>query len=75
MKHLALLVCAALALAACEKVQSGATTRKTDTQPWDVGQNPFVAPGWKTNDAAAWESQIRERAAAQNEYTRTSARQ
>jgi hypothetical protein len=72
-----LLLAAALivALVACEKTQSGPSVRKSDTKAWDAAQNPFVAPGWKTNDEASWESQMRERAAWQNEYPRVSGRQ
>lgn len=75
MKPILLMIGVAVALAACEKPQSGPSARKTDTKPWDTGQSLFVAPGWKANDEASWESQIRERAAQQNEYARVSGRQ
>lgn len=74
MKQLLIVIGLVFALVACEKTQSGPTARKTDTKPWDAAQNQFVAPGWKANDEASWESQIRERAAWQNEYTRVSGR-
>jgi hypothetical protein len=72
-----ILVAAALvvALAACgEKAQNGPSLRKSDTPPWNAAQDPFVAPGWKSGDEASWESQMRERAASQNEYLRVSPR-
>jgi len=63
------------ALAACgEKPQSGPSARKVDTEPWHAAQDPFVAPGWKAGDRASWESQMQQRAAAQNEYMRVAPR-
>ena len=76
MKRILIVAGLMVALAACgEKPQSGPTVRKTDAKAWDAAQNPFVAPGWKAGDEASWESQIRERAAWQNEYPRVPPRQ
>jgi hypothetical protein len=65
----------AIVLVACEKAQTAPSARKPDAKPWSASQNPFVAPGWKAGDEASWESQIHERAAWQNEYSRVSGRQ
>ena len=75
MKKILIVAGLAIALVACEKPQSGPSVRKADTKAWNTAQNPFVAPGWKVNDEASWESQMHERAAWQNEYSRVSARQ
>jgi hypothetical protein len=63
----------AVALVACEKTQTAPSVRKPDTKVWDTAKNPYVAPGFKANDQASWESQIKERAAWQNEYPRVTA--
>jgi hypothetical protein len=63
-----------LVLVACERAQTAPSARKPDAEPWNVAQNPFVVPGWKANDEASWVAQMRERAAAQNEYLRVSPR-
>jgi hypothetical protein len=65
----------AVFLAACEKPQNAPTARKADTKAWDAAQNPFVVPGWKSGDQASWESQMRNRAAGQNEYSSAMPRQ
>ena len=57
-----------LALAACERTQTAPSARKPDAEPWVGAATPFTAPGWKPGDQASWESQIRNRAASQNEY-------
>jgi hypothetical protein len=57
-----------LALAACERAQTP-NARKPDSEPWVSTATPFTAPGWKPGDQASWESQMRNRAAKQNEYS------
>jgi hypothetical protein len=71
MKSILIAVVLAMTLAACERTQSGPSARGRDTEPWDAAQDPFVVPGWKSGDAASWESQIRNRTSEQNEYLRT----
>ncbi|MBC7941511.1 MAG: hypothetical protein H7Z19_17455 [Chitinophagaceae bacterium] len=58
-------------LSACTETPQ--TLRKTDAKAWDAAQNGFVAPGWKSGDQSSWEEQMRNRAQAQNEYTRAPA--
>ena len=75
MKVVLIAVGLSLALAACgERAQSGPSMRKSDTPPWDAAQDPFVVPGWKSGNEASWESQMRDRAAEQNEYSRITPR-
>lgn len=65
------LIGAALALAGCtEKPQT--VGAKTDSQPWNTQATGFTAPGFKAGEADAWQTQMRRRAAAQNEYARSS---
>jgi hypothetical protein len=63
---------AALALSACGEKTVGAA-KKSDVPAYQgsTGPSAFVANGWKAGDQAAWEQQLRHRAQAQNEYTRT----
>jgi hypothetical protein len=76
MKRMLLAAGLVLAVAGCgERTQSGPSHRKTDTVAWDAAQNPFVAPGWTAGDETSWQSQIRDRTASQNEYSRVSPRQ
>jgi len=67
-KYTLIAVVLVLALAACERAQTGPSARKPDSEPWVSAATPFTAPGWKPGDQASWESQIRNRAAKQNEY-------
>jgi hypothetical protein len=67
---LAAVTAAMFALSACEKPQT-AQTRKSDTKAWTGADNAFAASGWKAGDQTSWEEQMRLRAQAQNEYTRT----
>lgn len=64
-----------LLLAACgDKVQVGAApAKKADAQAWEGAGNAYAAEGWKAGDKASWESQMRNRAQAQNEYNRSAA--
>jgi hypothetical protein len=57
-------------LAACGEPAQTATTRKVDTKPWQGPDNVYTANGWKAGDRANWDEQLRQRAQAQNEYTR-----
>ena len=75
MRQIFFVVALVVVLVACEKTQTAPSARKPDAKAWSVAQNPFVAPGWKAGDEASWESEIRERAAWQNEYSRVSGRQ
>ena len=57
-------------LAACgEKPQTA--SHKPDLEPWRGQATAFTAPGWKQDDQASWELQIRQRNQGQNEYART----
>ena len=58
-------------LAGCTEQPQTANPRKSDTVAWQGADNPYGAPGWKAGDKANWEEQIRMRAQAQNEYTKT----
>ena len=64
-----------IALAACtEKPQGqGESGRKVDAAAWsasDSAKPGFAASGWKGGDKAAWETQLRARNQAQNDYAR-----
>ena len=72
MLRAAFVVAAGALLAACggpAATETGA--RKTGAPAYQGAQNPFVAEGWKPGDEASWEQQMRNRAQAQNEYSRT----
>lgn len=69
--RVAALAALALAFAGCTEKPQTSGTRKADTQPWQGAQASFTAPSWKAGDEASWESQMRARAQAQNEYQRT----
>jgi hypothetical protein len=65
----------ALGLAACgesEQVvvyKQGKYQGKPDTRPWD--NEPIAGGGqWSKGDRASWETQIKQRQLAQNEYKR-----
>ena len=66
-------VAAALVLSACSEKPQTATTRKADDKPWDNANAGYNASGYKAGDASAWETQMRARNQAQNEYNRTQA--
>lgn len=57
-----------------ERPQAGATARKSDVRPHEGANAAFAAPGWKAGDAQSWEQQMRTRAQAQNEYSRSAQR-
>ena len=57
-------------LAGCGDKPQTASTKKADAHPWEGGQAAFTEKGWKPGDEASWDSQMRARAQAQNEYAR-----
>ena len=64
-------------LAACgEKPQTAdGGVRKSDEKAWHQPlAKDSVAPGWKADDQASWEQQIRQRNQNQNEYARAAAK-
>jgi hypothetical protein len=61
----------AVLLAGCGEKPQKAGTKVVGQQPWQGTQNGHMLPGWKTGDRKSWEDQMRARAQAQNEYTRT----
>ncbi|MCW8198923.1 hypothetical protein D8B23_10905 [Verminephrobacter aporrectodeae subsp. tuberculatae] len=68
---LALAAAALLGLSACgEKPQTGAGIR-SDAPAYAGTGSPFMQPGWKAGDQAAWAAQLRARQQyGQNEYSR-----
>jgi hypothetical protein len=61
----------AFAVAGCgEKVQTIPVggERKADTSGWQITDNGFVAPGWTPGNEASWDSQLKRRAQAQNDF-------
>ena len=76
MKARCTLVLAGLAIfaAGCgERAQTASAPKKADAHPWETPAGPFAAADWKGGDKAAWEAQMRSRAQAQNEYSRSAA--
>ena len=68
-----LIASALLTLAGCgEKPQDSANARKkADVAAWQGASNTgYVEPGWTVGDAKSWETQMTNRAQAQNEYVR-----
>lgn len=72
--RIGLFVAAAVALSACGEKPQTATGRKSDEKAWANASSTYAASGFKAGDAAAWETQIKSRAQAQNEYSRTATR-
>lgn len=67
---LALLV-AALAGCAERPQTTDQFAGRSGLQPaWEAAANPFVVPGWKSGDQAAWQAQMTKRAQNQNEFVR-----
>jgi len=67
------LLVAAVCIAGCgERAQTiGASpAKKADAKAWETAPGAFGAAGWQGGDQAAWETQLRSRAQAQNEYSR-----
>ena len=71
---LAVAALAAVVAGCGEKPQTASTTKKADTKGYELVGSNHVADGWKGGDKAAWEAQLRARAQAQNEYTRSQPR-
>jgi hypothetical protein len=63
---------AALALAACGDKPQEQGTKQVGAPAWQGTDNGYAAPGWKAGDETSWETQMRNRAQGQNEYSRTS---
>jgi hypothetical protein len=71
----AFVFCVALiALAACTEKPQTAGTRKSDDAAWAATDNAFNASGFKANDQAGWDEQMKRRAQGQNEYVRNAPR-
>ncbi|MBK0394486.1 hypothetical protein [Ramlibacter algicola] len=72
MKHAILLAACAFALAACgDKPQTLRSGNRPDTSPSQgTGVAAFQAGTWKAGDKAAWEQQMKVRAAGQNDYVK-----
>lgn len=71
---LAATVVLTLAAAGCTEKPQTAGTKKADAAPYTGVQAPgFVTSGWKAGDATAWETELRMRTQAQNEYVRSPA--
>lgn len=66
-------VASAVALSACSEKPQTASSRKADDKPWDNAHAGYIATGYKAGDASAWETQLKARNQAQNEYARTNA--
>lgn len=74
MMRVLLLSLSLAALAGCgERSQnmSSDNTNRGDTPPFKGANNAYVAQGWKAGEKGAWETQMRSRVAAQNEYAKT----
>ncbi|WP_245876509.1 hypothetical protein [Caldimonas caldifontis] len=61
-----------LGLVACGEADQTAKSayKRSDTPAWQGAANPYGVADWKPSDQAAWEQQLRRRAAGQNEYSR-----
>ena len=68
------LLAGALVLAACTEKPQTASVRKTDDKAWESTQQGYLASGFKPGDKGQWESQMKARGQAQNEYNRTTTR-
>jgi hypothetical protein len=65
------ILAAMLVLAGCgEKEQTASSGYKPDEKAWQTAATPYGARNYKGGDRAAWETQMRERIQAQNEYGR-----
>jgi hypothetical protein len=73
-KTVCFLAALAIPLAACSEKPQTAQTRKSDVKPSAGVTNPaYAASGWTAGDQASWETQMRNRAQGQNEYSRAAA--
>ena len=59
------------ALWGCSEKPQTAAGHKPDAEPWQGAQAAYTVPGWKRDDQASWEQQIRKRNQGQNEYSRS----
>ena len=61
----------AVLLAGCgERVQTipvGAD-KKVDAKGFEIADNGYVAPGWTPGNEASWDTQLKKRAQAQNDF-------
>ena len=66
-------VAALLALSACGERDQAMTAgrHKSADEPWRGAQNGFAVKTWTPSDKVGWETQLRQRAQAQNEYNKT----
>jgi hypothetical protein len=73
MKRLTIMALLLASVAACgEKDQSLATTVRRDDQKSFEGQKTaYTAKNYEPGDKVRWETQLRTRAQAQNEYNKT----
>lgn len=68
-----LLISASLvALAGCGESDQTAKSAGggQDTAPWQGTKNPYMVQGWTAGDKTSWETQLRTRSQAQNEYVK-----
>jgi hypothetical protein len=64
---------ALMVLAGCGELdQSTASSQsnRNDTPPWQGVKNPYAVQGWTAGDKTSWETQLRTRSQAQNEYVK-----
>ncbi len=61
-------------LVACSEKPQTATARKVDAPASQGAAAAFTAQGWKAGDATGWDTHIKARTQAQNEYTRMGGR-
>ncbi|WP_156396310.1 hypothetical protein [Noviherbaspirillum sp. Root189] len=60
-------------LAGCgekDQIMSKDTTNRSDVAPWQGAKNAYLAKGWSPGDQKSWETQLRTRGQAQNEYVK-----
>jgi hypothetical protein len=63
---------AAVFMAGCgDKAQVAGDQRKVDDKGWNAASTGMAVGDWKSGDQKAWETQLRNRAQAQNEYARS----
>lgn len=72
MNRIIAMTAALLLLAACsDKEQSISSSYKPDQKAWQAtAGSPYNAAGYKAGEKAAWDTQMRDRAQAQNEYNK-----
>lgn len=70
MRRLLLTMPLILLVAACGEPVQTTTERRVDAKAWQGPDSVYTARGWKAGDRTTWEEQLRQRAQAQNEYTK-----